>query len=186
MGQYAKNNKGEPLKNTDHFIHEFVRIRDKISVPEAAKRMGVAAATWRLWEAGTTGMSHTRWPHFNATFGTTLSPDNVKNGGPASEADMAAYCDLKDNPPKPKVSKRVPVRVLNAVRACKTLRNALSLSSYEAAVMVGTTLKFWQSWEAGRSVPSRRKMDRIRAHLPDNVDVDPAVTTTDNLETTNA
>jgi DNA-binding transcriptional regulator YiaG len=164
------DNEKERMKNTDHFIHEFVRIRYKISVSEASKRLNVSRTTWMSWESGATGMSSTLWPRFNETFQTNLALDNV--GGPgASYQDLQDYLALKEagetpkapTKPKPKVK---PLIVLTQA-ACRAVRKELALTTpYDCADVVGVPMATWQKWWDGRSpapVSMRRRMRELIA-----------------------
>ena len=158
------------MLNTDRFIYDFVRKRNKISVPKAAEMMDVTAATWRSWVRGSTGMNVRLWPRFNATFGTNLHPDNVRSGGPAGVQDMQAYMALLDKlsevPKRLPPSRRPSLRKKRTGEACGTLRETLSLSAYEAAELVGVSLAKWNGWATGRIAATRHGMAKIKAAMP--------------------
>lgn len=158
------------MHNTDLFLYDFVKKRNRLTVPKAAEMMDVTAATWRSWAKGTTGMNVRLWPRFNLAFGTTLHPENVRSGGPASAQDMDAYRELLDKldaaPKHLPPSRRPSLRKKRTGEACRALRGARSLTAYEAAEVVGVSLAKWNGWATGRVAATRLGMARIKAATP--------------------
>lgn len=72
------------------------------------------------------------------------------------------------------------------VQRLTELREKNSLSQEHAAAKVGVTLRQWQRWEAGQSVPYPRNMDAIASafgiSVQDFFDADPDATTVQLLE----
>ena len=158
------------MHNTDLFLYDFVKKRNRLTVPKAAEMMDVTAATWRSWAKGTTGMNVRLWPRFNLAFGTNLNPDNLKYGACCTRGDMEAYLklleDLDAAPEHLPPSRRPSLRKKRTGEACRALRGARSLTAYEAAEVVGVSLAKWNGWATGRVAATRLGMARIKAATP--------------------
>lgn len=175
-----KFNQKRSMHNKDRFLYYFVRIRDKLTIPDAAKRMGVAIATWRSWENHRTDMAQSFWPQFNQAFGIKLDPDNV--GGPMHADDILHYIRLLDEMQAEQAAKAITLRRAKGPRlkpflfkrrqaliedtraACKAMRR--TLSQYDCADVSNSTLADWQRWESGRAPATRKQIETIIERTP--------------------